>query len=110
MIALCFISNAIVVAPGGVGTLLEFMYAWQLVQVKHICDIPIILLGEMWSDFMAWVERWPLKNGLISGSDMSSLFIAKTSEDAMEIIRKRYEEFKEGSKDFCLTYKKYRID
>jgi uncharacterized protein (TIGR00725 family) len=39
------LSNVVVVAPGGVGTLLEFLYTWQLVQVKHICEIPIILLG-----------------------------------------------------------------
>lgn len=104
------ISNAMVVAPGGVGTLLEFMYAWQLIQVKQVCDIPIILLGDMWSDFMDWVKHWPLRKGLISDSDMSSLFIVQTSEEAMEIIKKRYDEFNEGSKDFCLTYKKYRID
>ena len=54
-------SNAVVVAPGGVGTLLELLYTWQLVQVKHIRHIPIILLGEMWPDFIKWLEREPLK-------------------------------------------------
>lgn len=36
------LSNAVVVAPGGVGTLLELLYAWQLMQVKTICNVPII--------------------------------------------------------------------
>jgi len=39
------ISNAVVVAPGGVGTLLELAYTWQFLQVKHILNIPVILLG-----------------------------------------------------------------
>ena len=54
------LSNAVVVAPGGVGTLLEFMYTWQLIQVKHTCNIPVILLGEMWRDFLRWIEKHPL--------------------------------------------------
>ena len=30
------ISNFVVVAPGGIGTLLEFAYVWQLLQVGHM--------------------------------------------------------------------------
>jgi uncharacterized protein (TIGR00730 family) len=41
------LSNAIVVAPGGVGTLLELFYSWRLMQLKHICNVPIVLLGQM---------------------------------------------------------------
>jgi len=60
------LSNAIVVAPGGVGTLLEFFYTWQLVQVKQICNIPIILLGKQWKDLFKWLEKYPLKNRLLN--------------------------------------------
>jgi len=52
-----YLSNVVVVAPGGVGTMLEFFYTWQLVQVKHICDIPIILLGDMWPELVKWIEK-----------------------------------------------------
>ena len=60
------ISNAVVVAPGGVGTMLELFYTWQLLQVKHICNIPIILLGSMWLDFIEWIKKHPLEKELLS--------------------------------------------
>ncbi len=104
------LSNVVVVAPGGVGTLLELFYAWQLVQVEHICDTPIILLGEMWPDLIDWIEKWPLKLGLISQDDMIPLFLARDSEEAMKIVRKAFEEYKKGGDEFCLTYDKYSID
>lgn len=37
------LSHVFVVAPGGIGTLLELFYTWQLMQVGHICRAPIIL-------------------------------------------------------------------
>jgi uncharacterized protein (TIGR00730 family) len=104
------LSNVVVVAPGGVGTLLELFYAWQLVQVEHICDTPIILLGEMWPDLIDWIEKWPLKLGLIGQEDMIPLFLARDSVEAMKIVRKAFEEYKKGGDEFCLTYDKYSID
>ncbi|NJO10522.1 MAG: LOG family protein [Leptolyngbyaceae cyanobacterium SL_1_1] len=68
------LSNAVVVAPGGVGTLLEMVYTWQLMQVEHICNIPIILVGEMWADLLAWVRQWPLQKQLIDPKDYELLF------------------------------------
>jgi len=37
------LSHVFVVTPGGIGTLLELFYTWQLMQVGHICKTPIIL-------------------------------------------------------------------
>ena len=41
------VSNVVIVEPGGLGTLLELFYAWQLIQVHHICHMPIILIGDI---------------------------------------------------------------
>jgi len=41
------LSNVFIIAPGGVGTMLEFFYTWQLVQVKKLEYKPIILVGTM---------------------------------------------------------------
>ena len=103
------LSNAIVVAPGGVGTLLEFFYAWQLVQTKQICNIPIILLGKQWHDLVKWLEKYPLKNRLLGKKDINLLFLVDTCNEAIKIIDKAHEEYKKGGKDFCLNYKKYRL-
>jgi uncharacterized protein (TIGR00730 family) len=103
------LSNAVVVAPGGIGTLLELFYTWQLVQVNHICNIPIILLGREWPDLIKYIEKWPLKHKFIDKADLSGLFIAHTPEDAMKVIRMAHESFKNNGKFVCLNYKKYKI-
>lgn len=87
------ISNAVVVAPGGVGTLLELAYTWQLLQVKHISNIPVILLGDMWFDFIEWIKKWPLKHQLLDPEDVNLLFPVKNIHDAFKIIMKAYREY-----------------
>lgn len=49
-------SDAFVVAPGGIGTVLELMMIWQLLQVQHIHDTPLILIGPMWADLVEWAR------------------------------------------------------
>ena len=102
------LSDAVVVAPGGIGTLLEFAYTWQLVQVKQICNIPIILLGKQWAEFLKWVKMYPQKRGMLTNKDVDRLFLAKNYVDAFEIIKKFYEGYKRGD-DICLNFKKYKL-
>lgn len=103
------LSNAIVVAPGGLGTLLELFYSWQLVQVHHICDVPIILMGDKWEGLLRWVKRNPLKKGYLDEEDYKLVFYVKTAKEASTIIEDSYEHFKKGGKNFCLNYKKYKV-
>ena len=103
------LSNVLVVAHGGIGTTLELFYAWQLMQVKHICSIPIILLGEQWKGLIEWLKNEPLKRKFLEREDIELLFLAKNSEEAIKIIDEAYKEYKKGNKDFCLNYKKYKI-
>ncbi len=103
------LSNIVVVAPGGVGTLLELFYTWQLMQVKHICHIPIILLGEEWKGLLEWLKNSPLKKGFFNDDDYQLLYLAKSETEAIKLIEKAFDEFKKGNKDFCLNYKKYKI-
>ena len=103
------LSDAVIVAPGGVGTLLEFMYSWQLVQVKQICNIPIILLGEMWCEFINWIKKYPLKQKFLEKKDLRHIFIAKDSLSAFRIIQRFHEGYIKGD-DICLNFKKYKCD
>src|SRR5205809_411181 len=66
-------SDAFVVAPGGIGTVLELTMVWQLLQVKHLHDTPLILVGKMWADLVAWAKLNLLKPelALASPDDMS---------------------------------------
>src|SRR5881398_170172 len=49
-------SDAFVVVPGGIGTVLELMMVWQLLQVRHLHDTPLILVGRMWADLVEWAR------------------------------------------------------
>src|SRR6516165_10050542 len=49
-------SDAFVVTPGGIGTVLETMMIWQLLQVRHLHDTPLILVGKMWAELVEWAR------------------------------------------------------
>ena len=51
------LSSAFVVLPGGIGTTLEAMMIWQLLQVDHLPSTPFLLYGEHWHGLLQWVER-----------------------------------------------------
>jgi uncharacterized protein (TIGR00730 family) len=50
-------SDAFLVAPGGIGTVLETVMVWQLLQVKHLQETPLILVGRMWPGLVEWVRQ-----------------------------------------------------
>jgi len=103
------LSNVIIVTYGGIGTLLELLYSWQLVQVKQICNIPIILVGKQWPELIIWMEKYMLKKGYVNPIDMNLVFLAKDNKEAVRMINKAYEEYKKGTKNYCLNYKKYKL-
>lgn len=46
-------SDAYIVAPGGIGTVLETLMIWQLLQVRHLRDTPLILVGQCGSPLLS---------------------------------------------------------
>jgi len=104
------LSSAVVITPGGIGTTLELMYTWQLEQVRHICPLPIILVGRMWEPLIKWFKKYPLKHGLISPSDMNNIYVARSNKKAMEIINKTYKIFQKEGKNYCSNIRKYKLD
>jgi uncharacterized protein (TIGR00730 family) len=98
------ISHAVVVTPGGIGTILELFYTWQLLQVKHITSRPILLLGgdEMWPELINWLKKWPLKMGLVENEDFMSIHFCKTIQDVLSVLEPELKKFNERAP------KKYR--
>jgi len=91
-------ANAVVVAPGGIGTLLELFYAWQLMQVRDVDGRPIILMGNMWPELVDWVRHWPLRRRLLSPIDLDDLFLVRNNSETMRIIEVAYEAYRENKK------------
>jgi uncharacterized protein (TIGR00730 family) len=81
------LSHAVVVAPGGIGTLLELMYVWQLLQLNAVEPRPMILLGtEFWNGFVDWVREMPAELQLLDAKDLEQLTVVDRPDEAIEII------------------------
>ena len=83
------VSDAFVVVPGGIGTLLELSLAWQLLQVRKLYNTPLILVGEMWSELVEWGRRSMLREGLelASAVDFSIPHCVRDVEQTLALIR-----------------------
>jgi uncharacterized protein (TIGR00730 family) len=102
------LSNAFVVTPGGIGTILELFYTWQLAQVREIINKPLILMGEMWFYLLTWMRAWPLKNNLLDGSDLDLIYLTKDYVEAFTVVQESFNHFKGGGTEFCHAYHDYR--
>lgn len=67
------VSDAFIVTPGGIGTVLETLMVWQLLQVRHLRDTPLILAGHFWDGLLDWTRAVMLKPDipLISPEDLT---------------------------------------
>ncbi len=85
-------SDAFIVAPGGIGTVLETTMIWQLLQVKHLDQTPLILVGKMWPGFVEWARATMLEfeTPLASPEDFKIPRCVATGDEAMAIIRAHY--------------------
>ena len=102
------LSNAFVVTPGGIGTILELFYTWQLAQVKQLADKPLILMGEMWLDLLKWMRAWPLKNNLLDEADLDLIYMTKDYVEAFAVVQASYNHFRGGGTQFCRIHQRYR--
>ncbi len=89
------LSSAFIVMPGGIGTGLELFMVWQLLQVKHMKEHPLILVGTMWHGLIDWMRENMVERGLVSPPDLDVVKVVASGEDAIPIIRASYERFKE---------------
>src|SRR6187200_3455022 len=86
-------SDAFIVAPGGIGTVLETMMIWQLLQVRHLQQTPLILVGKMWPGLVEWVRTTMLsfETPLINSEDVGIPVCVNDADEAIAIIRRHRE-------------------
>jgi predicted Rossmann-fold nucleotide-binding protein len=82
-------SDAFVVVPGGIGTVLEMLMIWQLLQVRHVGDVPLILVGKMWRGLVDWTKTAMLdpRLALASAEDLRIPQCLDTADDAIAVVR-----------------------
>jgi len=82
-------SDAFVVVPGGIGTVLETLMIWQLLQVDHITDVPLILVGKMWRGLIEWAQTSMLdpRLALANAEDLQIPHCVDTADEAVAMVR-----------------------
>lgn len=91
-------SDAFVVVPGGIGTVLELMMIWQLLQVQHVEQTPLILVGKMWPELVDWARRQLLRPELplANPEDMLIPRCVDTADEAIALLRECHARWKRG--------------
>jgi uncharacterized protein (TIGR00730 family) len=81
-------SDAFVVVPGGIGTVLEMLMIWQLLQVRHVADVPLILVGKMWKGLVEWASTSMLdpRLNLASPDDLKIPLCLETADEAIAVV------------------------
>ncbi|MEA2489138.1 MAG: hypothetical protein QOH21_930 [Acidobacteriota bacterium] len=93
------LSSAFIVMPGGIGTALELFMVWQLLQVKHMKEHPLILVGTMWPGLIDWIRGTMIERGLVSSPDLDVVKVVGSSKEAVPLIAEAYERFKQEKVD-----------
>lgn len=85
-------SDAFVVTPGGIGTVLELMMIWQLLQVKHVHETPLILVGAMWPGLIEWTRSHLLTTDppLANAEDLTIPRCVNTADEAIVLLREHH--------------------
>jgi len=93
------LSHAVIVAPGGIGTLLELTYVWQLIQVRLIERRTIVLLQRsFWDGLIEWMRKEMLDRGFVGPGDFDWVHRVDTPAEALELIRVELERFTEAQR------------
>ncbi|MDG6027139.1 MAG: LOG family protein [Candidatus Brocadia sp.] len=86
-------SDAFIVAPGGIGTVLETMMIWQLLQVRHLESTPLILVGKMWPGLIEWARSSMLSadTPLANTEDITIPRCVPNADEAIALIREHHQ-------------------
>jgi uncharacterized protein (TIGR00730 family) len=86
-------SDAVIVMPGGFGTLDELAEVLTLIQTKKSRHVPIILVGaEFWQGLLAWFKNALEPMGLIGPHDMELMKVIDDPDQVVEAVLDFYEQ------------------
>jgi uncharacterized protein (TIGR00730 family) len=89
-------SDAFVVVPGGIGTVLEMLMIWQLLQVRHMDGVPLILVGKMWKGLVEWAKTAMLdpQLALAKPEDLQIPRCLDTADEAIAVVGELHAKWK----------------
>ena len=84
-------SKALVVMPGGFGTMDELFEILTLIQTERVDPIPVILVGEeFWGGMLAWLEHEVLQRGYMEWADWKRFTICETPAEVLKTVQTFY--------------------
>ena len=89
------LSSAFVVVGGGIGTTLEAMLVWQLIQVGHLHRRPLVFVGDQWKAFLEWGRTYWLTGNpnLADPEDLEIPTCVDTVDEAIQVILQNLEDW-----------------
>lgn len=85
-------SDAVIVMPGGFGTLDELAEVLTLIQTKKSRHVPIILVGaEFWHGLLEWFKSAQLPMGLIGPHDLELMQVIDDPDGVLQAVLAFYE-------------------
>lgn len=84
-------AQAVIVLPGGFGTLDEIFEVLTLIQTKKISPFPIFLMGvDYWSGVIKWLKEVVMQEGNIDEKDLDLLTITDDPTRVVHDIKVHY--------------------
>ena len=83
-------AKAMVVYPGGFGTMDELFELLTLIQTKSMKEMPVVLVGKQWWSNLLNIE-FLIEEGMISKEDLKIFKVVNSAKEAWEYILNWYE-------------------
>ena len=84
-------SFAVVIMPGGWGTLDELSEVLTLMQTEKIRPFPVVMFkSEYWEGFLRWMENTVMARGSISPEDMDLIRVCDDPDEVIETVQSWY--------------------
>jgi uncharacterized protein (TIGR00730 family) len=87
------LSHAYIVVDGGIGTTLEALMVFQLLQVKMLKDRPLIFVGPMWHSLRSFIEHEIIARGYASPRDLDVAVWVDTLDEALAVVEAARDDF-----------------
>jgi uncharacterized protein (TIGR00730 family) len=88
-------SDAFMAVPGGIGTLMEVMMVWQLLQARKLHGTPLILIGKMWAELVDWTRTHmrEVEFAFLEDIDLTIPVCVSGIDEAVAIIRQHRDDW-----------------
>jgi uncharacterized protein (TIGR00730 family) len=84
-----YLAKAVIVFPGGYGTLDELFEVLALLQTRKLRPLPTVLAGTgEWDGLLEWLREHALADGRIDAGDLDVVELATSAEEVRAIVRR----------------------